>query len=99
MTNTVRAWAVIARAGPVVVAAPLGTPPIATPHRPRRRPSVPTRHPSSEPTMTDERIPVRIHKTLLRALVWCGPQITDESREEAWAWVQEHGEPFEEMGS
>ena len=49
--------------------------------------------------MTDELIPVHIHKTLLRALVWCGSQITDEQREEAWAWVDEHGGPFEEMGS
>jgi hypothetical protein len=43
-------------------------------------------------------LPVNIHKTLLRALVWCGSQITDEEREAAWTWVEEHGEPFEEMG-
>jgi hypothetical protein len=31
-------------------------------------------------------------------LTWCGRQITDEQREQAWAWVETARGPVEEMG-
>ena len=48
--------------------------------------------------MADELIPDNISTTLLRALVWCGPQITEEQCNTAWAWVEEHTGQREEMG-
>ena len=43
-------------------------------------------------------IPDDISKTLLRAIVWCGYQITYEQREEAWKWIEDHTAQREEMG-
>lgn len=43
-------------------------------------------------------IPRDVATTLLRALVWCGDQITTEQREQAWAWVEDQRGPVEEMG-
>lgn len=47
--------------------------------------------------MTDEAIPREILTTLFRALVWCGPQISESQRSTAWAWLEERN-PYEEMG-
>jgi hypothetical protein len=44
-------------------------------------------------------IPQDVAETLLRALVWCGQQITDDERETAWAWVDDRRGDVEEMGS
>lgn len=44
-----------------------------------------------------ERIPGDILTTLFRAIVWCGDQITDEQREAAWSWLEQHNDR-EEMG-
>lgn len=47
-----------------------------------------------EPTdMTRE-----IYLSLTRAMVWCGDAITQEQREVAWAWVEDHAPQMEEMG-
>ena len=46
---------------------------------------------------SNEAVPYDILTTLFRALVWCGDQITQEQREAAWAWLDEHN-PYEEMG-
>lgn len=43
-------------------------------------------------------IPEDIGFILLRALTWCGNQITDEQRERAWKWVEDHRGNVEEMG-
>lgn len=43
-------------------------------------------------------IPYDISLILLRALVWCGDQITPEQREKAWTWVEDARGPVEEMG-
>ena len=48
--------------------------------------------------MSDALIPDDISLTLLRAMVWCGPQISDEQRNAAWAWVEDHTAQREEMG-
>lgn len=48
--------------------------------------------------MSDTLIPDDISLTLLRAMVWCGEQITPEQRNTAWAWVEEHTAQREEMG-
>lgn len=45
-----------------------------------------------------EEIPEDIAIPLLRALTWCGNQITDEEREEAWRWVDSRRGNVEEMG-
>lgn len=43
-------------------------------------------------------LPEDVATTLLRALVWCGDQITTEQREQAWAWVEGQRGNVEEMG-
>jgi hypothetical protein len=45
-----------------------------------------------------DEIPARIAITLKRALVWCGDQITMEQREDAWKWLDDNEEQYEEMG-
>lgn len=42
-------------------------------------------------------IPQHIMETLFRGLVWCGAQITDEQRDEAWRWLESHN-GYEWMG-
>jgi hypothetical protein len=44
-----------------------------------------------------EPIPRDILTTLFRGLVHCGDQISDDQREQAWAWLEERN-PYEEMG-
>ena len=48
--------------------------------------------------MADELGADDISLTLLRAMVWCGEQITPEQRHAAWAWVEENTGQREEMG-
>ena len=43
-------------------------------------------------------IPDDVSHILLRAMAWCGDQITHEERELAWEWVEDHMEQQEEMG-
>lgn len=43
-------------------------------------------------------IPDDISQTLLRALIWCGEQITVEQQNIAWAWVEDNSAQQEEMG-
>lgn len=43
-------------------------------------------------------IPDDVSLTLLRAMVWCGGQITEEQRNIAWKWVEDHTAQREEMG-
>ena len=45
-----------------------------------------------------QRMPLDVARTLLRALVWCGNQITNEQRVRAWQWVEATRGPVEEMG-
>lgn len=45
-----------------------------------------------------EEIPEEVAIPLLRALTWCGNQITNEERELAWAWVDSRRGNVEEMG-
>ena len=44
-------------------------------------------------------VPEDVALTLLRALTWCGEQITQEQREQAWAWVEDRRGNVEEMGT
>lgn len=44
-----------------------------------------------------EMLPYDIAKTLFRALVWCGDQITEEDRENAWAYLEDRN-PHEFFG-
>jgi hypothetical protein len=46
-----------------------------------------------------EEIPETIAVPLMRALIFCGDQITDEQREAAWAWVDSRRGNVEEMGT
>ena len=48
--------------------------------------------------MSDALIPDDISLTLLRAMVWCGEQISSEQRHAAWVWIEEHTAQREEMG-
>ena len=43
-------------------------------------------------------IPDDVSLILLRAMAWCGEQITHEEREKAWEWVEDHTAQREEMG-
>jgi len=43
-------------------------------------------------------VPTDVSRILLRALVWCGDQITPAQRETAWAWVETNSPQVEEMG-
>lgn len=49
-------------------------------------------------TAPDPVLPNSVATILLRALVWCGDQITQEQREVAWAWVEDARGNVEEMG-
>lgn len=46
-----------------------------------------------------EEIPESVAIPLLRALTWCGEQITQEQREWAWEWVDSRRGNVEEMGA
>ena len=50
------------------------------------------------PRMPEPVIPDDVSLTLLRAMVWCGGQITEEQRNKAWTWVEDHTAQREEMG-
>lgn len=43
-------------------------------------------------------LPQDVAIVLLRALAWCGDRITNEQRNQAWAWVEQARGPVEEMG-
>jgi len=46
-----------------------------------------------------ETIPHDVETTLLRALVWAGLAVTEQEKETAWKWVEDHSDPNrEEMG-
>ena len=49
--------------------------------------------------MDTEEIPEEIAIPLLRALVWCGDQITSVERESAWKWIEDRRGNIEEMGN
>lgn len=46
-----------------------------------------------------EEIPEDIAVTLLRALVFCGGQVTEEQANNAWDWVDSRRGNVEEMGN
>ena len=52
-----------------------------------------------ETPQATEEIPEDVAMPLLRALTWCGNQITEEQRERAWQWVDSRRGNVEEMGS
>lgn len=46
-----------------------------------------------------EPMPEFMATILLRALTWCGDQITQDEREAGWAWVENQRGNVEEMGT
>lgn len=49
-------------------------------------------------TLSTDPIDAGVRETLLQALSVSGGQITDEERNRAWAWVENHSGHYEEMG-
>jgi len=49
--------------------------------------------------LSPDEVPEDVALILLRALTWCGEQITQEQREQAWAWVEDRRGNVEEMGT
>lgn len=49
--------------------------------------------------MSTEEIPEDVALPLLRALMWCGSQITKDEHERARSWVEDRRGNVEEMGS